>query len=112
MAHQAISAPSATAVQSMLERGLIEIRPARIGHAAFLTETGLAALRLLVLDTGRTVDPNVNRRDATGCDSQSPPRRRGPFAWRPVCEHVSKLACGREKDLMFLPAHGLAASLT
>src|SRR5271166_6368561 len=44
------------AAQSMLDRGLIEIRPARIGYTAFLTETGLAALRLLVLDT-RAMDP-------------------------------------------------------
>ena len=35
------------AAQSMLARGLIEIRPARIGHTAFLTDSGLAALRLL-----------------------------------------------------------------
>jgi hypothetical protein len=40
----------------MLDRGLIEIRPARIGYAAFLTEAGLTALRLLVLDT-RAMDP-------------------------------------------------------
>jgi hypothetical protein len=39
------------AAQSMLERGLIEIRPVRIGYAAFLTDSGLAALRLLVFDT-------------------------------------------------------------
>ena len=44
------------AAQSMLDRGLIEIRPARIGYTAFLTETGLAALRQLVLDT-RAMDP-------------------------------------------------------
>ena len=36
--------------------GLIEIRPARIGYAAFLTDSGLAALRLLVLDA-RAMDP-------------------------------------------------------
>ena len=44
------------AAQSMLDRGLIEIRPARIGYTAFLTATGLAALRLLVLDA-RAMDP-------------------------------------------------------
>ena len=44
------------AAQSMLARGLIEIRPARIGYAAFLTDSGLAALRLLVLDA-RAMDP-------------------------------------------------------
>ena len=44
------------AAQSMLERDLIEIRPARIGHSAFLTEAGLSALRLLVLDA-RAMDP-------------------------------------------------------
>jgi hypothetical protein len=45
------------AARSMLDRGLIEIRPARISYAAFLTEAGLAALRELVLDT-RAMDPN------------------------------------------------------
>jgi hypothetical protein len=45
------------AARSMLDRGLIEIRPARIGYAAFLTEAGLAALRQLVLDP-RAMDPN------------------------------------------------------
>jgi hypothetical protein len=44
------------AAQSMLDRGLIEIRPARIGYTAFLTDTGIAALRLLVLDA-RAMDP-------------------------------------------------------
>ena len=44
------------AAQSMLARGLIEIRPARIGYAAFLTDAGLAAFRLLVLDA-RAMDP-------------------------------------------------------
>jgi hypothetical protein len=29
----------------MLDRGLVEIRPSRIGYAAFLTEADLAALR-------------------------------------------------------------------
>jgi hypothetical protein len=38
------------AARSMLDRGLIEIRPGRIGYSAFLTEAGLAALRQLVLD--------------------------------------------------------------
>ena len=45
------------AARSMLDRGLIEIRPARIGYAAFLTEAGLAALRQLVLDP-RAMDPS------------------------------------------------------
>jgi hypothetical protein len=44
------------ASRSMLDRGLIDIRPARIGYTAFLTEAGLAALRQLVLDT-RAMDP-------------------------------------------------------
>ena len=41
----------------MLDRGLIEIRPGRIGFAAFLTEAGLVALRQLVLDA-RAMDPS------------------------------------------------------
>ena len=45
------------AARSMLERGLIEIRPGRIGYSAFLTDPGLAALRQLVLDA-RAMDPS------------------------------------------------------
>ena len=45
------------AARSMLGRGLIEIKPARIGYAAFLTEAGLAALRQLVLDA-RAMNPS------------------------------------------------------
>jgi hypothetical protein len=44
------------AARSMLDRGLIEVRPARIGYTAFLTEAGIAALGQLVLDT-RAMDP-------------------------------------------------------
>ena len=40
----------------MLERGLVEVRPGPIGHRAFFTEAGLAALRLLVQDR-RAMDP-------------------------------------------------------
>ena len=45
------------AARSMLDRGLIEIRPGRIGYSAFLTEAGLTALRQLVLDA-RAMDPS------------------------------------------------------
>ena len=44
------------AVQSMLARGLVEIRPARIGARAFFTEAGLTSLRQLLLDR-RALDP-------------------------------------------------------
>jgi hypothetical protein len=44
------------AVRSMLERGLVELRPGPIGHRAFFTEAGLAALRLLLQDR-RAMDP-------------------------------------------------------
>jgi hypothetical protein len=44
------------AVQSMLERGLVELRPGRMGSRAMFTEAGLAALRQLVLDR-RIMDP-------------------------------------------------------
>src|SRR3954469_11710558 len=37
------------AVQSMLDRGLMELRTTNRGPRAFFTEAGLAALRLLVL---------------------------------------------------------------
>src|SRR5690242_5563717 len=38
------------AIQTMLERGLVEIRPARFGARAFFTPAGLAELRELVQD--------------------------------------------------------------
>ena len=38
------------AVQTMLERGLVEIRPDRLWARAFFTEAGLAALRELATD--------------------------------------------------------------
>ena len=44
------------AVQSMLERGLVEVQPGRIGFRAVFTEAGLAALRQLVQDR-RAMDP-------------------------------------------------------
>src|SRR5215210_4920932 len=44
------------AVRSMLERGLVELRPGPIGPRAFFTETGLAALRRLLQDR-RAMDP-------------------------------------------------------
>ena len=60
------------AAQSMLDRGPIEIRPARIGSAAFLTAAGLAALRPLVLDP-RAMDPKPVR---TSARAAGPDRRR------------------------------------
>ena len=39
-----------SAVRSMLERGLVEIRPDRLWARAVFTEAGLAALRALVAD--------------------------------------------------------------
>jgi hypothetical protein len=44
------------AVQSMLERGLLEVRTTNRGPRAFFTEVGLAALRQLILDR-RAMDP-------------------------------------------------------
>ena len=44
------------AVRSMLERGLVEIRPGRFGSRAFFTGVGLAALRHLLQDR-RAMDP-------------------------------------------------------
>ena len=44
------------AVQTMLERGLVELRSTKRGPRAFFTEAGLAALRQLVLDR-RAMDP-------------------------------------------------------
>ena len=44
------------AVQTMLERSLVEVRTTNRGPRAFFTEAGLAALRLLVLDR-RAMDP-------------------------------------------------------
>jgi hypothetical protein len=44
------------AMQSMLERGFMELRTTNRGTRAFFTEAGLAALRLLVLDR-RALDP-------------------------------------------------------
>ena len=44
------------AVRSMLERGLVEIQPVRPGFRAVFTETGLSALRQLLLDR-RAMDP-------------------------------------------------------
>ncbi len=43
-------------VRSMLERGLVEIQPGRIGFRAVFTAAGLTALRQLVLDR-RAMDP-------------------------------------------------------
>ena len=44
------------AVRTMLERGLVEVRPGRLGPRAFFTEEGLAALRQLLRDR-RAMDP-------------------------------------------------------
>src|SRR3712207_5527865 len=44
------------AVQSLLARGLVAVRPGRIGFRAVFTEAGLAALRALVRDR-RAMDP-------------------------------------------------------
>ena len=44
------------AVQTMLERGLVELRITTRGPRVFFTETGLAALRQLVFDR-RAMDP-------------------------------------------------------
>jgi hypothetical protein len=44
------------AVQSMLDRGLVEIRPARLGASAFFTDAGLWELRALLHDR-RAMDP-------------------------------------------------------
>ena len=44
------------AVRSMLERGLVEVGKGPIGHRAFFTAAGLAALRVLVQDR-RAMDP-------------------------------------------------------
>ena len=44
------------AVQSMLERGLVEIRPARLGARAFFTMAGLQELRALLQDR-RAMEP-------------------------------------------------------
>jgi hypothetical protein len=44
------------AVQTMLERGLVEVRITNQWPRAFFTEAGLAALRQLVLDR-RAMDP-------------------------------------------------------
>src|SRR5215207_8231902 len=44
------------AVRSMLERGLVEVRPGRMGFRAVFTEAGLAALRQLMPDR-RAMDP-------------------------------------------------------
>ena len=44
------------AVQTMLERGLVEVRTTNQWPRAFFTEAGMAALRQLVLDR-RAMDP-------------------------------------------------------
>src|SRR5919199_6866864 len=44
------------AVRTMLERGLVEVRPGRLGPRAYFTEAGLAALRRLLRDR-RAMDP-------------------------------------------------------
>ena len=44
------------AVRTMLERGLVEVRPGRFGPRAFFTEAGMSALRHLLQDR-RAMDP-------------------------------------------------------
>jgi hypothetical protein len=58
------------AVQTMLERGLVEVRTTNRGPRAFFTEAGLAALRQLVLDR-RAMDPErfAHLRAELGLDS-------------------------------------------
>src|SRR5919206_600744 len=50
------------AVRSMLERGLVELRPGPIGHRAFFTEAGFEALRVLLLDRRSRDGPQRHRR--------------------------------------------------
>jgi hypothetical protein len=59
------------AVRSMLERGLVELQPGRMGPRAMFTEAGLAALRQLVLDR-RAMDPArfAHLRRELGLDTQ------------------------------------------
>ncbi len=44
------------AIQSMMDRGLVEVRQERLMYHAFFTEAGLAALRQLAADR-RALDP-------------------------------------------------------
>ena len=44
------------AIQSMMDRGLVEVRQERLMYHAFFTEVGLAALRQLAADR-RALDP-------------------------------------------------------
>jgi len=57
------------AVASMLERGLVELGPDRIGFRARFTPAGIAALRLLAQDR-RALDPKqyAHIRDELGMD--------------------------------------------
>jgi hypothetical protein len=60
------------AIQSMLDRGLVEIRPNPMGRqAAFFTEAGLEALRQLLQDR-RAMDPErfAHVRQELGMDGQ------------------------------------------
>ena len=61
------------AVQSMLDRGLVEIRPARLGATALFTEEGLRDLRVLLQDR-RAMDPerfgHLRRELGLGCDEE------------------------------------------
>ena len=61
------------AVQSMLDRGLVEIRPARLGATALFTEEGLRDLRVLLQDR-RAMDPerfgHLRRELGLDCDEE------------------------------------------
>ena len=66
------------AVHSMLERGLVEVRPGQIRFRAVFTEAGLAALRQLLRDR-RAMDAGPWTRPASptcATTSASTPRRR------------------------------------
>src|ERR687893_1560168 len=59
------------AVQSLLARGLVEVRPGRIGFRAVFTEAGLVALRALVRDR-RAMEPGPLRPPAPGARPGGP----------------------------------------
>ena len=60
------------AVQTMMERGLLELRTTNRGPRAFFREAGLAALRQFVLDR-RAMDPErfAHLRPELGLDASS-----------------------------------------
>ncbi len=62
------------AVQSMLNRGLVEIASGRLGARAFFTEAGKQALRVLLQDR-RAMDPErfAHLRRELGLESDHTP---------------------------------------